>query len=153
MGLFLACYGITIIWGLAWLIRLLVHAWRARRGIAPEHRGFAYWAIEPLTFVLAILIAVSGVPSYLRFVASRSALARYVERARDSDREKHWVGLYAVRETEVLSDGVVRFITSENGFDDAGFAFAPRSSPPVIGEDSYTKVPFSDGWYHWHRSW
>ncbi len=154
MGLFLVCYGITIVWGLAWLIRLIVYAWRSRRSVATEHRGFVFWAVEPLTFILAMGIAISGAPAYLRFIASHAALTRYVQSVPvPSPDSRRWVGLFAVRETEVLSDGVVRFITSESGFDDAGFAFAPRSSPPIVGEDSYTKVPFVEGWYHWHRSW
>jgi hypothetical protein len=154
MGIFLLCYGITIGWGLAWLIRLIVYAWKTRRGVAIEHRGFAYWSIEPLTFMIAMGIAVSGASAYLRFIASQSALARYVKSVTVSSPDStRWVGLYAVRETEVLPDGVVRFITSESGFDDAGFAFAPRSSPPIVGEDSYSNLPFAEGWYHWHRSW
>jgi hypothetical protein len=154
MGLFIVLYGITLVWGLTWLIRFLIHAWRYRRAKPPENRGVAYWLLEPLTLVLAFVIAASGVPRFLRFMASRPALTRYVQSARPSDGDtKHWVGLYAVRETEVLPDGVVRFITSDSGFDEAGFAFAPRSAPPVIGEDIYTKLSFADGWYHWHRSW
>jgi hypothetical protein len=154
MGWFLLFSGITLLWGLTWLIRFLIHVWRYGWAKPPDNRGVAYWLMEPVTWVLAIVIAGSGVPRYLRFVASRPALTRYVQSARPSDTEtKHWVGLYAVRETEVLPDGVVRIITSDSGFDEAGFAFAPRSAPPVIGEDIYRKLPYAEGWYHWHRSW
>ena len=154
MGLFILCYGIAIVWGLAWMIRLIVYAWRSRRGVATDHRGIAYWTVEPLAFIFAIVIANSGAPNYVRFIASRAALTRYVQSVTvPSPDSTRWVGLYTVRETEVLSDGVVRFITCQSGFDDAGFAFAPRSSPPILGEDSYTKLRFAEGWYHWHRSW
>jgi hypothetical protein len=79
MGLFLFLYGSTLAWGLIWLIRILIHAWRCRREIAPENRGVAHWLLEPLMLVLAVVLAESGVPRHLRFMASRPALTRYVQ--------------------------------------------------------------------------
>lgn len=156
VGVFLLCYGVSVVWGSAWLIRLVVYALKSRWGVVTKRRRLAYWAIEPLALILAVVISNSEVPFYLRFMASRPSLERYVKSMKDPERDSRiWVGLYLLRDrTEMLPDGVVRFITCHSGFGDhAGFAFAPNSSPPVIGEDSYTKLPFAEGWYHWHLSW
>ena len=136
------------------MMRFLPYVWSVMRKETRERSGgIVYWALEPFTFALAIAIAVSGVSSHVRFVASKSALTDYVTSVSASEtHSEQRVGLYTLKETEVLPNGVVRIITTESGFDDAGFAFSPRSAPPVIGEDSYKKLPFSDGWYHWHRS-
>ena len=153
-GVLLVCYPISLVWGLLWLIRLIVYAVRCRRGIAPEHHGFGYWATEPVAFLLALGIGMSGAPSYVRFLASYSALNQYVQSLSVApENTKPWVGLYAVRETEVLPNHVVRIITSNSGLDDAGYVFSPAAPPAIIGEDHYTKLPWIDGWYHWHRSW
>jgi len=154
MGTFLFCYGITMVWGVTWLIRLIVYAWRSWRHVAMEHKSAAYWAVEPLAFILSVIITGSGALFYLRFMASRPALASYVQSVTvPEDLSMKWVGLYVIRETELLPGGTVRFITCESGLDDAGFAFSPNSSPPIVGEDSYSKLQFAEGWYHWHRSW
>ncbi len=60
------------------------------------------------------------------------------------------VGLFKVRETELLKSETVRLITAEDFVDHAGFVYSPQK-PPVLGEDSYSHLYGS--WWHWQRSW
>jgi hypothetical protein len=61
------------------------------------------------------------------------------------------VGLFVVRETEALPNGVVRMITTTCGFDKCGLTYSANGAPPVIGEDSYR--PLGAGWWQWEESW
>ena len=61
------------------------------------------------------------------------------------------VGLFVVRETEALPNGVVRMITTSCGFDKCGLAYSANGAPPVIGEDRYR--PLGARWWQWEESW
>lgn len=62
-----------------------------------------------------------------------------------------WVGLFEVRESELLAGGIVRMITAEDFVDHAGLVYSPKQKPPVRGEDRYSRLYGS--WWHWQRSW
>lgn len=149
-----SAYLTFLLWTSIWVVSLFIHLWKVKKGTVLEEKDLVYWLAEPLIFALGVGIILSDVTSHFRFFVSRPALVGYVE-SLDSGHidEDQWVGLYKVEETEALADGVVRIITSKSGFDDAGFAFAPRSAPPVVGEDYYRGVPFVQNWYYWRRSW
>lgn len=157
LGLFL----VAVTWGVVWLVRLLDWFFRMRRGRLPSmshHNVLSYWGLEPAAFALSVLLVVGGVPQRTRFLLSASALQSFVEEVRagrvaafGASKSARQVGLYRVKEAEVLSGGIVRFITSRDGLDDAGFAFSPVSEPPRVGEDSYSHL--SGPWWQWHRSW
>ena len=150
-----------LLWGIVWVVRLIRFLMKQRSGLAPEMprgRALFYWGIEPATFVFTVALGLSGIFWQIRFRLSASAFDAYAAEViagrvalqrRDSD--KRWVGLFRVKETELLEDGVVRLITAADGFDDAGFARSPNSPPPIVGEDSYTHIV--GPWYRWHRSW
>jgi hypothetical protein len=150
-----------LLWGVVWLIRFVVFLARQRRGsipVQPFRRALLYWSFEPAALCLTAVLVYTGILYHLRFRLSRPALESYAAEIVAGRKQPHgfatprrWVGLYRVRETELLPDGVVRIITAPSGFDDAGFTSSPVSSPPVVGEDSYTHITGS--WYHWHRSW
>jgi hypothetical protein len=153
-------YG-SLLWGVLWFIRLIVAVVRHRQGLIPRkpfHRALLYWGFEPTALLLSAGLAFSGVLCTFRFYLGRPSLDAYVAEVATGRAQPHgfgtperWVGLFRIRETELLTNGVVRIITSPDGFDDAGFTFAPASPPPVVGEDSYTHITGS--WWHWHRSW
>jgi hypothetical protein len=150
-----------MVWGVVWLIRLMVAFVRQRQGCTPRQpfgRELLYWGFEPAVLLLFAGLAFSGVFCTFRFRLCRPSLDAYVAKVANGRAQAHgfgtterWVGLFRIRETELLSHGVVRIITSEDGFDDAGFTFAPAFPPPVVGEDSYTHITGS--WWHWDRSW
>ena len=154
LEVFLLFYVISALWAMSWLGRGLVHLWYARKAAAETTR-VRYWMTEPVVWAMGVAIAISGVSSYARFALSRPALtslACSTELVTDRDYDK-WVGLYSVREVEVLPHGVVRLITSTSGLDEAGFVYSPKGLPPVVGEDFYRKLPLIEHWYHWRRSW
>jgi len=108
--------------------------------------------------ILSVVLVFSGILSSVRFWVSKSALQTYADNVRAGhisssgrSEKKRQVGLYNVTETELVTNGVVRLITSEDGFDDAGFVSAPNTAPPILGEDSYAHITGS--WWYWHRSW
>lgn len=150
-----------LLWGVAWLKRLLAFRRRRRRGTVlpqPWGRTVLYWSFEPAALLLSAAIALTGVLRPVRFHLSRRALDAYAAEVAagrvpppKSRISLRWVGLYLVRKTELLPGGAVRVITSSDGIDAAGFAWSPGSRPPVIGEDFYT--PLTGPWYHWHQSW
>ena len=148
-------------WGIVWLIRMIVSFVRQRRGSIPRQplfKALLYWGFEPCALLLSAVFAFTDVLSDMRFHLSHHALDSYAAevvagRALPHGRRTpmRWVGLFGVRETELLPDGVVRIITSPDAFDDTGFARSPVSPPPRVGKDSYR--PITDSWYYWHRSW
>jgi len=158
---FLVLFFGGLLWGLVWLVRFIVFLVRQSRGSIPRppfRRALFYWGFEPTFLVLSLLIAVSGLLCFIRFSLCRTALDSYVAEVvagRVQEQQfgapKRWVGLFRIRETELLPDGVVRIITASDFLDDAGFTYSPVSPPPIIGEDVYKHM--SGAWYHWHRSW
>ncbi len=150
-----------ILWGLLWLIRVSVWTHLVRHGKRPAMRGARagiHWGSEPAVFMLTLVLVSSGALQQARFYLSYEALQSYAEdvRAGRVSEQPHGqparsVGLYSVTETERLPNGVVRFITSPDGFDDAGFAYSLAGRPPRVGEDGYR--PIRGPWWFWYRSW
>jgi hypothetical protein len=106
--------------------------------------------------VLCFAFVWSGASFWVRFQCSRPALNRYVQSASPMIASGTFtpgvrVGLFWLREAEVLPDGVVRMITTDCMFDQCGVVYSPRGAPPVVGEDTYNAL--GGPWYHWWRSW
>lgn len=158
---FLAVFGVGAIWGLVWIVRLIVTIYRQRRGVIAK-RSFRemaiHWGFEPFVMMLTLVLAIGGAWRGIRFLVSKPFVESYVAEVSSNQpvpsesRPDRWVGLHFIREAEILPGGVIRIITSHEGLaDDAGYVYSPRSTPPVIGEDVYRHV--IGPWYHWHRSW
>jgi hypothetical protein len=138
-----------------WAIRLLVYvAWTRKREALVSRRS---WLMEPVFVVLVAAAVLTGAAFRLRFAMSWPFLAHYADAVvargvpADGPHPPAVVGLFVVRETETLSGGVVRMITTRCGFDDCGVAYSPNGRPPRVGEDSYTAL--GAGWWQWWRSW
>jgi hypothetical protein len=156
-----AVLGAIVLWGLALLIRALL--WLISRS-SPKNTTQSKsisawgWAIEAFAIVSSIGLINWQIPLMLRIKLSEPHLVAYI---RSIDRDKltrrstnypsRRVGLFQLRETEPLDNGVVRFITAKDFIDDAGFVYSPNRQPPIKGEDSYRHL-YGDWWY-WHRSW
>lgn len=150
----------TIVYGAAglivlWVVRLLLHALSSR---GQPWRRFRVWAVEPVLIAVVVGCVWWGLFLWPRFLLSLPALDRYAKTVQQGPPESpgqhapRLVGLFLVRETEVLPHGIVRVITTSCMFDDCGLAFSPRhAKPPRIGEDSYDRLSF--GWWRWWRSW
>ncbi len=117
-----------------------------------------YLGIEPIVLVGSIALLHFSVPTKLRLKLSEPALMSYIQTAQAAQAAQpqlaispRQVGLFQVQETELLSSGTVRLITTEDFFDHAGFVYSPNQAPPVLGEDSYSHL-YGD-WWHWQRSW
>ena len=117
-----------------------------------------YWGFEPVVFVFSLLLLGMNIPFIARFLLSKAALDNYAENVitrhiepQDFGSPTRRVGLYSVFETELLPGGVMRLITSRDGFNDAGFAFSPDSIPPETSLDSYKRR--YGGWWRWARDW
>ena len=142
-----------------WLTRLVL--WVAKRRKHPGHaprmtgRPVLRWAWEPMTVVTCAAIALTGIGFPARFALSRSALDRYAQQVRERGDSMppagQVVGLFKLREVELLPGGVVRLITTSCMMDDCGLVHSPIGRPPVVGEDAYTRL--SGDWWHWFRSW
>jgi len=151
---------ILLVWGAIallgiWLVRWFAHLIATRKTATPK--GHRRWLLEPALVLACGLFVWFGLAFRVRFLASKPALDRYVRevgaRASDAGVEQApmWVGLFRVRETEVLAGGVVRLITTPCMFDDCGVVYSPTVAPPRVGEDTYS--PLVGGWWHWWRSW
>ncbi len=146
------------IWGIAWLIRLLVYFWR--KGNRGPQKTLFYWLFEPTVIVVSLLLSYAGVFSFIRFTLSEQALTRYVEDVRTGkvniafkfNHPPRKIGLYTVSQTDLMPDGTVRVITSLHGLlDKAGFANSSHNPPPRRGEDTYKHI--YQQWWYWHESW
>ncbi|MGA2855035.1 MAG: hypothetical protein ABSE90_13015 [Verrucomicrobiota bacterium] len=156
---FLIAFFGSIFWMIVWLIRLIMWFFRRRKETTRLlHQPFLYWSFEPAVLILSVVLVFSGAFSSVRFWMSKSALQAYAENVRSghispsgrNEKGRH-VGFYTVTETELVTNRVVRLITSADYLDDAGFVYAPSNAPPVLGEDYYTHI--AGAWWHWHRSW
>ena len=150
---------LVLIWGIAalvvlWMLRVALHLLVTRR--APETRKVRKLLIGPVAWVFCFLLVWTEAAFWLRFQLSKPALDHYAERASPTIASGSFtpgthVGLFWLREAEVLPGGVVRLITTECMLDDCGLAYSPGGSPPVVGEDRYH--PVGGRWYQWWRSW
>jgi hypothetical protein len=153
-----------LIWGASLLVRaiLLLVLTRSSRW-RYEHRGAEIeqswgWTIEILVLLLSVILLSCQIPFIIRLKLSETALTEYIQAVKYGSRSLtstayplRWVGLFRVKETELLDGGIVRMITTDAFLDDAGFVYSPNRQPPIQGEDSYRHL-YGDWWY-WHRSW
>jgi 4-amino-4-deoxy-L-arabinose transferase-like glycosyltransferase len=136
-----------------WALRFGLHLVVPRR--ARERRRLRRIAAEPIVLLLVFAFVLSGGAFWVRFMLSRSALNRYVqtaspEIASGSFKPGVRVGLFWLREAEVLPHGAVRIITTDCMLVDAcGLVYSAAGAPPVVGEDAYETL--GGHWYQWHR--
>ena len=136
-----------------WALRVVLHLAITRR--APERRRVRWLVAQPLVLLVCIAFVSSGAAFRVRFILSQSSLSNYVQTASPattsgSSASGVRVGLFRLREAEVLPQGVVRMITTECGVIDAcGLVYSPAGTPPVVGEDVYDSL--GGPWYHWYR--
>jgi hypothetical protein len=146
-------WGCIALFGL-WVIRCVVHILAISRKDGPRSR---WWLLaEPAALFACFALVWTGGAFRLRFALSRPALERYVRSAGEEKVDGRFatrkrVGLFWLRESEVLPGDVVRMITTPCMFDDCGVVYSPAGEPPRIGEDSYRAL--GGPWYHWWRSW
>jgi hypothetical protein len=151
---------IALAWGggallVLWALRLVLHLAITRR--APERRRVRRVVAELAVVLLCFAFVSSGAAFRVRFMLSWPWLNRYVQTAPSTIASGSFkpgarVGLFWLREAEVLPEGVVRLITSEcHIVDQCGLVYSPTGAPPVVGEDMYDAL--GGRWYHWWRSW
>ncbi|MDO9365488.1 MAG: hypothetical protein Q7T58_03965 [Methylotenera sp.] len=160
MLLILVALPVALIWGMVWLIRLIVSLKRQRSATVEVKRSVVYWLAEPVIVLFPLVLALTGVFSSARFVLSERALSDYVEQVRagkvdlafEFNHPRRQVGLYSVTFTDLLPDGTVRMLTSSHGLlDRAGFANSSHTPPSRQGEDSYEHI--HQQWWYWYESW
>jgi hypothetical protein len=131
-------------------------------GLARPHAAFRGRSVRVFAAEVAVLALLacsvwSGLAFRARFVMSLPWLKAYVATVTTSHSSgagvvvPRIVGLFRVREVEVLPEGAVRLITTECMLDHCGIVYSPARRPPVVGEDAYARLPF--GWWQWWRSW
>lgn len=160
MLLVLIALPVTALWGVVWLVRLVIALRRQHYAVTVVKNNLSYWLFEPVIVVLPLVLALSGVFSSARFLMSEQALSNYAEHVRASKvnlsvefgHPSRRVGLYSVTFTDLLPDGTVRVLTSSHDLlDRAGFANSPHSPPPRLGGDSYKHI--HQQWWYWYESW
>jgi len=115
----------------------------------------AWWVREPYILAVALLLWFTPVGFATRLALSAPFVARTADAVLDGRTTPetlngHLVGLFLVRNVDHVGEAV-RFITGPCSlFDDCGFVYSPKGSPPVVGEDSYQHL--WGPWWHWYRS-
>jgi hypothetical protein len=136
-----------------WAARVALHLAITR--YAPERRRARRFVALPLGLLISVAFVSSGAAFRVRFMLSRSLLKDYVQTVSpgitgSSPTPGVRVGLFRLRNAEVLPQGVVRMITTECGVvDSCGLVYSPAGTPPVLGEDVYDSL--GGPWYHWYR--
>ncbi|WP_427501398.1 hypothetical protein ACQE3E_06765 [Methylomonas sp. MED-D] len=160
---FLIALPIAGIWWMVWFVRLMIYRsrqYQAKNKNISTKYTWIYWALEPATLIVSLVLSNFGVFSYIRFMASEQALTNYAEHVRagkvdlafEFQHPPRQVGLYTVTVTDLLADGTVRMITSSHSvMDKAGFANSPNNPPLKLGEDSYKHI--YGRWWYWYESW
>ncbi len=109
-----------------------------------------------LGFLSGYLINLNpGVLFEIRFKLSQQALENYARHpALDTDNATvQWVGLFPLREVDVVGTSIRMIVAECHVLDDCGFVYSPNGEPPRVGEDSYQEMPFAGDWCYWQRSW
>jgi hypothetical protein len=150
---------LVLVWGgvgllLLWGLYLGVHVLATRR--SPQRRHVRWLLAGPALLLLCFAIVWTGAAFWVRFFISRPALDAYVRRASPESLGGSFkpglrVGLFWLREAELLPGGTVRMITTQCMFDDCGVVYSPSGKPPRLGEDHYSSL--GGAWWHWWRSW
>lgn len=151
---------LVLVWGglaavALWVLWLALRWWATRRG-RRDWRRLRYALGLPLAVLLLAGLTLGGITFRLRFLFSRPALMHFVRTARPDLLKTRFVpgtrvGLFHVREVEVLPGGSVRLITTDCMFDDCGVVYSAGVAPPIVGEDTYSSL--GGDWWHWRRSW
>ena len=156
--LMLAAVLVTGVWVLVWLSRLVLHGYRIRTTL--DYSSSYPWLLEPALIASGTLLLFLVPLTQWRFAISEQPMLDYVERVRHGNVELdfEWthpvtrLGLFQTSITEQLTDGTVRFITSEDGLlDKAGFAHSLAKQPMQLGAGRY--VHLQGPWWYWYRSW
>lgn len=126
------------LWELSWLVRaiiLLVTVIRScqHQSPQPERRWkLLHLGIELTVMGLSLALIFFNIPLDIRLKLSESALTSYVQEVQAGRCSlQHWgdptrrVGLFDVKETELLGGGIVRVITAEDFVDHAGLVYSP----------------------------
>jgi hypothetical protein len=138
---------------LLWVLRVVLHLVVTRN--ARERRHVRRLAAEPLALLACLAFVSSGAAFRVRFMMSRALLNVYVQTAAPEIASGAFVpgvrvGLFWLRDAEVLPQGVVRLITTECAVvDSCGLVYSPTGAPPRVGEDAYESL--GAPWYHWYR--
>lgn len=158
-------FGVLGLWGLSWLVRgmaMLIAFFISRFQHEPS-KSVKPWkllclGIEPVAIGLSLALIFFNISTSIRLQLSESALTSYVQEVQAGRRSQQpsgnpprRVGLFDIKETELLADGTVRLITAEDFVDHAGLVYSPKQQPPIQGEDTYRHLYGS--WWHWQRSW
>jgi hypothetical protein len=155
------------LWVFSWIIRsivaivCLIISWRNPNKEELDRQQLFNGGFESSLLVLSIALVGLQIPLSIRLMLSEPSLTQYVRDVRTNHKTERnvkkiaspdrWIGLFKVKETELLDDNIVRIITANDFFDDAGFVYSPDRKPPTIGEDSYRHLYGS--WWYWSRSW
>ncbi len=154
-------YLLLIIWLASLLVRAAIGIALAASSLHTNRfapRNLLNFGFELAIVALSVVLLFLQLPTIIRVKLSESALDRYVREVQTKYHStqkipmaKRSVGLFEIRETEVLDGKIVRMITAEDFLDHAGLVYSPARMPPSIGEDGYRHL-YGDWWY-WHRSW
>src|SRR5689334_21717106 len=133
---------------------LRINVWKFQGVLTLFRRPVTYIVLLSL-FGSYLLDAYAYIPFEIRFKLSQQALESFAENpTMDNDSSTvQWVGLFPLREVDVAGKSVRMIVAECHLFDDCGFVYSPDGEPPRIGEDNYSKLPFAESWYYWHRSW
>jgi hypothetical protein len=120
-----------------WAARVGLHLAITRR--APERRRVRRLVALPFGLLISVAFVSSGAAFWVRFMLSRSLLKAYVQTASPAITASSLtpgvrVGLFRLRNTEVLPQGVVRMITTECGVVDSAARCTVQRYTPVLGE-------------------
>ena len=138
---------------LLWVLRVALHVVVTRH--ARERRHIRRLVAAPFVLLAGLAFVSSGAAFWVRFMMSRSLLNGYVQTAAPVIASGSFVpgvrvGLFWLRDAEVLPQGVVRMITTDCGVvDTCGLVYSPTGAPPRVGEDVYDSL--GGPWYHWYR--
>jgi len=137
---------VAITWLFAFGVLAIVRRLRLDRGT------WARWLAVPAMGVLAVAIALSGLPLWARFQASRAALEDAVARIQAGEAvAPGWIGLYQVADVST-DEGDVWFLVDGACFiDECGFLYVPGLPPTATGRLFLDHV---DGpWWQWDDHW
>lgn len=146
------------VWVAIWSFRLYNYFRNSNKNHKKISSQLIYWSYEPLILLTFLVLAYSGTLMKARFQMSHTALNQYANDVNAGKLDINFdfyhpvrqIGLYSTSTTDQLPNNAVRFVTSGDGlFDKAGFAYFPRTTPPVKDKNSYTHIDGS--WWLWKQ--
>lgn len=151
---FVATGFLVVVLGVWWLALVVLARGRAWSDRSARRR----YAVAPAALVVVAMMIVGSVPLRLRWRTSTDAFDRAAAayEASGAVPAPGRYGSYRITAVRIVPGGLLFDEETDNGLDDAGFAWLPDGPTPALENSGFERpswVHLGGPWYAWTASW